>query len=100
MQGERSERTGTLPFNGSCRAVDGFNVTTKSVRANEDKKTVGLRKILERDPKGADLKWSLFVAACRSYRYDSCLKPFPPHFVNNGLKDIEYLVCKNYILYL
>lgn len=92
MQEERSERTGMLPFNGSCRAVDGLNVTTKSIRANEDKKTVTLRNILERDPKGADLKWSLFVAACRSYRYDSCLKPFPPQFVNNGLKDIEYLL--------
>jgi hypothetical protein len=98
MQGERSETTGALSFNGRCQTVDGYNVTTKSVTANEDKKTVTLRNILERDPKGADLKWSLFVAACRSYRYDSCLKPFPPEFINNGLKDIEYLVCHSYIL--
>lgn len=88
MQGERSETTRTLSFNGSSQAVDGFNVTAK-----EDKKIVTLRNILDRDPKGADLKLSLFVAACRSYRYDSCLKPFPPEFINNGLKDIEYLVC-------
>lgn len=93
MQGERSETTRTLPFNGSNQAVDGFNVTTKSVTAKEDKKIVTLRNILDRDPKGADVKLSLFVAACRSYRYDSCLKPFPPEFINNGLKDIEYLVC-------
>jgi hypothetical protein len=98
MQGERNETTGPLPFNGSCRAVDGINVTTKPATANKDNKTVTLRNIIERDPKGADLKWSLFVAACQSYRYDSCLKPFPPQFINNGLKDIEYLVCKNYIL--
>ncbi|PNF35496.1 Mono [ADP-ribose] polymerase PARP16 [Cryptotermes secundus] len=83
MQGERSETT----FDGSSQAVDDFNVTAK-----EDKKIVTLRNILDKDRKGADLKLSLFVAACRSYRYDSCLKPFPPEFINNGLKDIEYLL--------
>jgi poly[ADP-ribose] polymerase 16 len=98
MQEERSETRGEqLPFNGNCRLVDGVKVSTKSVGDDGNKKTVTLRNILEGDGKGADLKWSLFVAACRSYRYDSCLKPFPPQYINNGLKDIECLVRKNYM---
>jgi hypothetical protein len=96
MQEERSEtRTEELPFNVNCRLVDEVKITTNPVRDSGNKKVVTLRNILEGDGKGADVKWSLFVAACKSYRYDSCLKPFPPQFINSGLKDIECLVCKN-----
>jgi hypothetical protein len=99
---EESSETGTeqLTFNGSCRPVDGVKVTTKSHTSTEDKKTITLRNMLEENRRGADLKWSLFVAACKSYRYDSCLKPFPPQFIINGLKDIEYLVRKNYVMFI
>lgn len=44
-------------------------------------------------PREADLKWSLFCAACNSYRFDSVLKPFPPFFLSDSEnKDIDRLV--------
>lgn len=57
-----------------------------------DKKLVALRSVLEKDICSADIKWSFFVAACQHYRYDSCLKPFPPKYVKGELKDIDSLV--------
>lgn len=97
MQGERSETSiGPLPVHGSCQAVDGISITSQSAKV--DQKSAVLRNILQNDPKAADFKWSLFVAACQSYRYDSCLKPFPSQFSNNGVKDREYLVCNSCIL--
>ncbi|KDR13804.1 hypothetical protein L798_12102, partial [Zootermopsis nevadensis] len=56
-----------------------------------DKKVITLRNLLQADPQAADVKFSLFVAACQSYRYDSCLKPFPPQFIRDGVKDIDAL---------
>lgn len=56
------------------------------------KKVLSLKHLLEKDLKAADLKWSLFVAACNTYRYDTCLKPFPPMYIKNECKDIEALV--------
>lgn len=98
MQGERSETSiEPLPVHGGCPAVDGISITSQSARV-KDQKSVVLRNILQNDPKAADLKWSLFVAACQSYRYDSCVKPFPSQFSNNGIRDREYLVCKGWIL--
>ncbi|XP_046428658.1 protein mono-ADP-ribosyltransferase PARP16 isoform X1 [Neodiprion fabricii] len=55
------------------------------------KKVLLLKTILERDLVAADIKWSLFVAASHSYRYDSCLRPYPPMYVRNECKDIEAL---------
>ncbi|XP_069360191.1 acetylcholinesterase-like [Maniola hyperantus] len=57
-----------------------------------EKKAVHLRLTLEKDFKAADLKWSLFVAAAFSFRYESCLKPFPPVFMKNGIKDMDELL--------
>ncbi|XP_050666448.1 protein mono-ADP-ribosyltransferase PARP16 [Leptidea sinapis] len=57
-----------------------------------EKKAVHLRLILERDFKAADIKWSLFVAAAFSFRYESCLRPFPPAFLKNGVKDMDTLL--------
>ncbi|XP_076249321.1 protein mono-ADP-ribosyltransferase PARP16-like [Calliopsis andreniformis] len=56
-----------------------------------EKKVLALKHLLEKDLKAADLKWSLFIAACYTYRYDTCLKPFPPMYVKNECKDIEAL---------
>ncbi|CAL7938896.1 unnamed protein product [Xylocopa violacea] len=56
-----------------------------------EKKVQCLKHILEKDLRAADLKWSLFVAACNTYRYDTCLKPFPPMYIKNECKDIEAL---------
>ncbi|XP_026319779.1 mono [ADP-ribose] polymerase PARP16 [Hyposmocoma kahamanoa] len=57
-----------------------------------EKKAVHLRLILEKDFKAADIKWSLFVAAAFSFRYESCLRPFPPAFLKNGIKDMDELL--------
>lgn len=56
-----------------------------------ERKISSLKYLLDRDPKAADLKWSLFVAASNTYRYDTCLKPFPPMYIKNECKDIEAL---------
>lgn len=56
------------------------------------KKLSALKHLLEKDLKAADLKWSLFIAACNTYRYDTCLKPFPAMYIKNECKDIEALV--------
>ncbi|XP_058464519.1 protein mono-ADP-ribosyltransferase PARP16 [Malaya genurostris] len=50
-----------------------------------------LKDVLSRDFKAADLQISLFVAAARSFKYDSCLQPFPPEYLVNGEKNIEEL---------
>lgn len=43
-----------------------------------------LTEILEKDLIASDFKWTLFVAASNSYKYDSLLKPFPLMFINNN----------------
>ncbi|XP_024946806.1 mono [ADP-ribose] polymerase PARP16 isoform X2 [Cephus cinctus] len=58
---------------------------------DSDKKISSLKHLFQKDLKAADLKWSLFIAACHSYRFDSCLKPFPPMYIVNECKDIEAL---------
>ncbi|XP_077295349.1 poly(ADP-ribose) polymerase 16 [Arctopsyche grandis] len=40
----------------------------------------------------ADLRCSLFVAALLTYRRPTCLKPFPPFHVCNGIKQYEKLL--------
>lgn len=64
---------------------------TTPYQDDAEKKIVLLKHLLEKDPKAADLKWSLFVAACNTYRCDTCLRPFPPMYVKNECKDIEAL---------
>lgn len=44
------------------------------------------------DMTAADLRWSLFVAAAQNYKFDSVLRPFPPQFQRDDVKDIERLV--------
>lgn len=73
------------------------NVTQYDV----EKKILSLKLLLEKDMKAVDFKWSLFVAACHTYRFDTCLKPFPPLFIKNNVPDIEGLVSwNNFICYL
>ncbi|XP_049541628.1 protein mono-ADP-ribosyltransferase PARP16-like [Anopheles darlingi] len=50
-----------------------------------------LKEAISRDPAAADLRFSLFVSAARSFRYDSCLQPFPPDFIVKGEKNIDQL---------
>ncbi|XP_050074907.1 protein mono-ADP-ribosyltransferase PARP16-like [Anopheles maculipalpis] len=56
----------------------------------EAKRLLVLKTILH-DPAAADLRLSLFVSAARSFRYDSCLQPFPPDFMQNNEKCIDQL---------
>ncbi|KXJ79711.1 hypothetical protein RP20_CCG028423 [Aedes albopictus] len=54
-------------------------------------KRSALGKELERDSLAADLRLSLFISAARSFKYDSCLQPFPPDFIKNKEKKIDEL---------
>lgn len=74
----------------SSAEVPSDNVSDNSVIVT-DKKLTSLRLLLEKDLLAADVKWSLFVAACQHYRHDSCLKPFPPKFLKQDSKDIDSL---------
>lgn len=77
------------------RSIDSMDFQSSDESA--DRKVRDLRSILERDPSAADLKWSLFVAACNTYRHHTCLMPFPPMYTEREDKDIEALVKnKNY----
>lgn len=71
-----------------------LGVTAESTAASNDS-SQQLRSVMAavaRDLTAADLKWSLFVAACQSYKQDSCLRPFPPMFLKDGSKDFIALV--------
>lgn len=54
-------------------------------------KAKSLVKILESDLDACDFKWTLFVTAANSYKYDSLLKPFPIAYVANKILCIERL---------
>uniref|UniRef100_A0A1B6CHE8 Poly [ADP-ribose] polymerase n=1 Tax=Clastoptera arizonana TaxID=38151 RepID=A0A1B6CHE8_9HEMI len=46
---------------------------------------------LKRDLIAADFKWSLFISATHSFRYDSCLRPFPSMYLKDDVKDIDLM---------
>ncbi|CAH2274432.1 mono [ADP-ribose] polymerase PARP16 [Pelobates cultripes] len=48
--------------------------------------------IVTRDPLAADLKCSLFASALKSYKRDSVLRPFPPFYTIDQLKDFDALI--------
>ncbi|XP_061183406.1 protein mono-ADP-ribosyltransferase PARP16-like [Saccostrea echinata] len=51
-----------------------------------------LKRRLSENFLATDLRWSFFVSALYSYRFDTVLKPFPPHFLKeNGEKDMKKL---------
>jgi poly[ADP-ribose] polymerase 16 len=55
--------------------------------------TAALQRRLADQFLATDLRWSLFVAALYSYRFDTVLKPFPSQFLKeNGEKDMKKLV--------
>ena len=57
----------------------------------EAKRLLVLKTIIH-DPAATDLRLSLFISAAKSFRYDSCLQPFPPDFITNNEKSIDQLV--------
>ncbi|XP_046398621.1 protein mono-ADP-ribosyltransferase PARP16 [Ischnura elegans] len=56
-----------------------------------ENKIKNLKYLLESNIVAADIRWSIFVAACQSYRFDSCLKPYPNRFIADGNKNIDAL---------
>uniref|UniRef100_A0A336MQ40 Poly [ADP-ribose] polymerase n=1 Tax=Culicoides sonorensis TaxID=179676 RepID=A0A336MQ40_CULSO len=54
---------------------------------NKSEKLAQIKKILENDVMGCDMKLSLFVSSAITYRYDSCCVPFPIQFKNHQLKE-------------
>lgn len=64
----------------------------KSMRSTNTKdKIVSLIKTLENDISACDFKWTLFVTAANSYKYDSLLKPFPNAYVIDKILNITHL---------
>ncbi|KAE8618429.1 hypothetical protein XENTR_v10009381 [Xenopus tropicalis] len=51
-----------------------------------------MEEIISRDLLSADLKCSLFVAALKSYKRDSVLRPFPALYTSDQYKDFEALI--------
>lgn len=72
----------------SAATVDALILDTEDT----EMKIVAVKHELEKDLRAADLKWSLFVAACHTYRFDTCLRPFPPMYIRSEAKDIDALV--------
>lgn len=54
-------------------------------------KRSAVQSAISGDPTAADLRISLVVAAAKSFKYDSCLQPFPPDYVVNKEKRIDEL---------
>lgn len=48
--------------------------------------------VIARDPLAADLKFSLFMSALRSYKRDSVLRPFPALYASDQYKDFDALI--------
>ncbi|KYQ49075.1 Poly [ADP-ribose] polymerase 16 [Trachymyrmex zeteki] len=96
-KGTRARQNGQYEIPGEKTAAKtGLDILHTSridrdITEDVEKKITSLKHLLEKDPRAADLKWSLFVAASNTYRYDSCLKPFPPMYIKNECKDIEAL---------
>ncbi|CAG4978838.1 unnamed protein product [Parnassius apollo] len=86
---ELSDTTTNCNFTSTSEAMSDINQAKLDTL---EKKAVHLRLVLEKDFKAADFKWSLFVAAAFSFRYESCLRPFPPAFIKNGVKDMDELL--------
>ncbi|KAI5709434.1 hypothetical protein M8J75_000193 [Diaphorina citri] len=75
---------------------DGEVVSSSMEPSDIDDKITELKQILAWNKLGCDIKWSIFVSACQSYRVSSCLHPFPPMFIKNQHKDISaVLECIN-----
>lgn len=50
-----------------------------------------LIKVLDKDLDASDFKWTLFVAAANSYKYDSLLRPFPSAYATKKVLNISDL---------
>ncbi|CAD0194782.1 unnamed protein product [Chrysodeixis includens] len=92
MDGEPEALSDTATNCNLASASETLSDNNQAKLDSLEKKAVHLRLVLEKDFKAADIKWSLFVAAAFSFRYESCLRPFPPAFLKNGVKDMDELL--------
>lgn len=61
------------------------------MKSQSDSRINQIVDVLCADLAACEFKWTIFVAAARSYKYDSLLKPFPGHFAENNTLDIDRL---------
>ncbi|XP_066584980.1 protein mono-ADP-ribosyltransferase PARP16 isoform X2 [Prorops nasuta] len=90
LQKEKSEDEESIDIQME-KSIFISNVTPNISPRDIEIKISSLKYLLGKDLKAADLRWSLFVAACNTYRYDSCLRPFPPMYKTDECKDIDAL---------
>lgn len=92
---EADREVADLAPNPALNSESSIKCPTTSTNDNKDTwetKAAAVLRVLNEDIKAADLKWSLFIAASDSFRHETCLKPFPPKYVNAGTKDFDALV--------
>lgn len=79
----------------SAAARDSLNAPIDQSKSNEaidlNGKMTALATVLADDLNACDMKWTFFVAAAHSYRYDSQLKPYPINPADGKPYEIEYL---------
>lgn len=94
MEGDNAVlRDSTAPGVQNVDPVSNINSETELTGLkDENNQAFSILKLLQKDLMAADLKWSLFIAASQSYKFDSCLRPFPPMYLRNDIKDINSVV--------
>lgn len=79
----------------SAAARDSLNAPIELSECNEaidlNEEMTALATVLTDDLNACDMKWTFFVAAANSYRYDSQLKPYPVNPADGKPYDIEHL---------
>ena len=48
--------------------------------------------VLDNNPSSSDFLISILWAAATNYKHDTLLRPFPPQYIREELKDVETLV--------
>lgn len=72
--------------------LDSTDLSGKQNTTNNGSPLEELIRKLKDDLNACDMKWTLFVAAAQSYRYDSQLKPFPAFYQMGTTVDITKLM--------
>lgn len=93
LHGNRSNTTGNFPDSPQKMGTTSPNEAQRRAPnwINPSYKIVSLIQKLEDDMNACDFKWTLFVAAANSYKYDSLLKPFPSAYVIDKALNINHL---------
>lgn len=75
----------------SVETCDSIQLSKCNAATDLNEKMTILMTALADDLNACDMKWTFFVAAAHSYRYDSQLKPYPTHPANGKPYEIERL---------